>query len=207
MRVFRLFPKLKFVLMLLGTQGIFLSCVLATPPLPAVVAAGGAGAMGVSPPEVTDAIKKALTFNFSGTNVWLQEIRFKQVSGADVAPGAPAKSVGPINGNSPVLVHVIVFMDDAAFKAIGAMNSDEYFKKSEQLERDYRSTIEVFKFEIPPGVKVDPQTISPKNVMGVGCGVFARYKSPGAHRYNVGSDRVIEIELGPTDFKVNTIKQ
>lgn len=173
----------------------------AAPPFPAVAAGVGAGAMGVSPPEVTDAIKKALSFNFTGTNVWLQEVRIKQANESD------PKKAGPINNNSPVLIHVIIFYDDNGRQRIGEMNSDEYFKNAKQIERDYRSTIEIFEIDVPPGVKIDPVCISPKNVMGTACGIFARYDTPGAHRYNVGSDRIIEIELGANDFKVNTIKQ
>lgn len=182
------FSVIRSILIVLALGG----SVNATPPFPAIAAGSGGAAMGASPPEVTDAIRKALMFDFSTANVWLQEVRFNQV--------------GVINGNSPVMVHVIIFYDEASYKTIGALNSDQYFQQADQIERDYRATIEVYKYEIPPGVKMDPQCISPRSAMGKACGIFARYATPGAHRYNVGSDRIIQINLGPNDFNVKTIK-
>jgi hypothetical protein len=188
-------------------KALILNVLISSPSLaePPPVAAVGAGVIAVGTavaaliPDLGRALKNAITLNFAGSRVWLQEVRFTQGSN-------DPKNAGPINGNSPVLVHIVIFYGEDAFKQLGALNADEYFRRAEQIERDYRSTIQIFKFEIPPGVDIGRGYILPDSAEGIACGVFARYGTPGAHRYNIGSDRIIEIQLGAKDFTVHTIR-
>lgn len=159
---------------------------MATLPIPSVGAGTAGAAMGFAPSEILSALK------FEMAKVWLYEVRFK----VD----------GQVNNNTPVAVHVLFLDDEGLIKRLGEMSSDEYFRNSEQILSDYRSSLEVFSQTIIPGQNNDPLYIFPRSVLSKICVIFVDYSTPGAHRYNVGSDRIVELELGPLGFTVNTIK-
>lgn len=175
---------------IIGSLLLLYPCVNPSPvqsslPLPSV-GAGASGALGFAPSEILSALKLEMA------KVWLQEIRFK----VD----------GQINNNSPVRVDVLFMNDEGLIKHIGDMSADEYFRNSEQILRDYRSSLEVFTTTIIPGQGNDPLYVVPKNVLSQMCVVFVNYGTPGSHRYNVGSDRIVELQLGPLGFTANTIR-
>lgn len=150
-------------------------------------AAGSVGAaMGFAPSEILSALK------FEMAKVWLYEVRFK----VD----------GEVNNNTPVAVHILFVDDEGLIKRLGEMSSDEYFRNCEQILNDYRSVVEIFSQTIIPGQNNDPLYIFPKSVLSKMCVMFVNYGTPGAHRYNVGSDRIIELQMGPLGYMVNTVK-
>lgn len=158
----------------------------ATLPLPSVAATGAAAGIGFAPSEILSALK------FEMAAVWLQNVRFSLS--------------GEINNNSPVEVHVLFINDDGLIKRLGEMDAHEYFAHSEQILSDYRSVLEVFSQTVVPGQINDPLFTNPKNCLSKMCIIYAKFNTPGAHRYNVGSDRIVEMELGPLGFTVKTIK-
>lgn len=155
-------------------------------PMASIGATGAAAGIGFAPSEILSALK------FEIAKVWLQNVRFKLD--------------GEINNNSPVEVHVLFIDDEGLIKRLGEMDAHEYFANSEQILSDYRSSLEVFSQTIVPGQINDPLFTNPRNVLSKMCVIFAKFSTPGAHRYNVGSDRVIEVELGPLGFTVKTIR-
>ncbi len=144
---------------------------------------------------VPDAVVQAgkALFSMSGSKVWLQKVKFDQTD--------------DVNNNAPVTVDVVLFYDKALFGKVMKLTADDYFKKKEQLLKDYHSEeIEVFSFDVVPGQRMPDQNIEMSHMSGVGCIVFAHYTTPGAHRVVVGPDDAILIELGKLDFKVQVVK-
>lgn len=158
-------------------------------PITTVGAGSVFGALGLGPSEVVS----ALTLHVA--DIWLQEVRFRLTG------------VG-----SAVKVHVLIIDDEVLMQKLATLSSSQYFKNSDQIFSDYRGNMERWEHTVVPSQNNGPLYIEPNNVLGKACLVFVDYKgvdgrrTPGSHRYSVGSDRIIELEMGKNGFKVNTLK-
>ncbi len=103
------------------------------------------------------------------------------------------------NRNTPVAVDLVIVYKDSLFSELLKLPSDEWFKKRDQIERDYLKgeDLDVWSWEWAPGQQVPPieLPLEPRAVGGI---VFARYFTPGAHR----------LRIDPfTDFKLILMRE
>jgi type VI secretion system protein len=134
----------------------------------------------------------ASAIKLSPAQVWLQEVQFKV--GAQM------------NNNAPVSVRVVIAHNDEVLTELGKLTAAQYFEREATLKADHVGDCETVAAEIVPGQKNDPIHIELSNVNSVGALVFCRYSTPGPHRHRIGTDRIVRLELGKTDFSVTTIK-
>lgn len=131
-------------------------------------------------------------FSMKSAKVWLQKVNFV------VSPYA--------NDHSPVLVHVIIAHDANLLAHLKTLTAQQYFFQFGQMQRDNPGKFQLYPWEILPGQRVPPTTIKLERMSSEGIIVFARYRYPGPHRFVVGSQREITINLGPQTFNVTSVR-
>ncbi|MCX7337804.1 MAG: hypothetical protein NTX76_00780 [Alphaproteobacteria bacterium] len=137
-----------------------------------------------------DAIVSAVksVFSLQTAKVWLEKVCFK--------------ASNDVNDGSPVTVHILIIYKPDLLAELSKMDSDAYFQKATQIKTDNPEDLDLFKYDIIRGQKLDNVPITPSKVSGEGVLIFARYSSPGAHRVAVGSEKEIIIQLDKLDFKI-----
>jgi type VI secretion system protein len=109
------------------------------------------------------------------------------------------------NDNSATAVDLVVIYKKELLEALQKMKARDYFKASEQIQRDYPGMIKIYRWEVVPGQIIGPQPLSlcsfnfitPCPIGGI---VFANYERPGEHRIRLGSIDDIQIHLANTQF-------
>lgn len=144
-------------------------------------------------PGCSDAIMsaaKSIT-SFTPGKVWIEKVQFRIDD--------------DMNDSAPVSIHMLIIYKQDVYDQVAGMNADDYFKKSDQLRRDNPNMIDFFTWDVAPGQPKEEQNIVPSRADGLGVVIFARYKSPGAHRAALADERQIRIVLEKLDFHTDKI--
>ncbi len=106
------------------------------------------------------------------------------------------------NNTSATAIDLIVVYKPELMKALTKMSAEEYFKISDQIQRDYPETLRIWHWELTPGQSVSNYELDiPKELYDpFGALIFARYFTPGAHRVRVGSADAIHVLLKKDDL-------
>lgn len=111
------------------------------------------------------------------------------------------------NQNSPVALDVLLVYDEALLSELIKMPSNEWFEKREQIKRDYpeETGVDYWGWEWVPGQKVPVQSlpIKPKARGGI---IFAKYFSPGEHRFSIDPFKDIIVRLQEKGFTVEILE-
>jgi type VI secretion system protein len=110
------------------------------------------------------------------------------------------------NKNSPVPLTLVAVRDPKLFDRINKLNAKQWYEQREQIRRDYPSgtAFAEWDWEFVPGQSPPPMVIEVDS-KSVGAIVFANYRAPGDHRFRIGPQRRMRIDLGDDDFIVSPL--
>ena len=107
------------------------------------------------------------------------------------------------NQNSPVALDVVLIKDKNFWKGAQAMSAKDWFGQKGDLQRRFRSKMEVYSWEWVPGQAIPPMTVkTPRRFSGAM--VFANYPSPGTHSAPIPLGGNVIISLRKDDFVMVT---
>lgn len=107
------------------------------------------------------------------------------------------------NGNSPVALDVVLIKDKNFWKAAPAMTAKDWFAQRDDLERRYRTKLQVRSWEWVPGQPIPPINVKvPRRFSGAM--VFADYPTPGTHSAPIPLGGKVVISLQANDFVMET---
>lgn len=110
------------------------------------------------------------------------------------------------NQNSPVPVAFVSVNDAKLFGKIGEMTAKQWFEQREQLHRDFPGG-DIFTewvWEYVPGQSPPPVVIEVDG-RAIGAMIFANYRIVGDHRFRVGPQRRMRINLQDEGFTVTPV--
>lgn len=137
-----------------------------------------------------DSVKSAIGLKQS--KVWLQKANFTALPNA--------------NDSSPTRIHIVIAYTDNLAKDLLKLDAKTYFSKETKISTDAGSDLEIFKIDIIPDSKAS-LNITPSASNGVAALLFARYESKGDHRYNVGADYEIQVDLAKHKLTVTPVQK
>lgn len=111
------------------------------------------------------------------------------------------------NQNSPVPVAFVAVNNPKLFEKVLELNAKQWFEQREQLHRDFPGgeAFTEWEWEYVPGQSPPPVVIEVDG-RAVGAMIFANYRSPGDHRFRVGPQRRMRINLEDEDFSVSPLE-
>lgn len=111
------------------------------------------------------------------------------------------------NQNSPVPVAFVAVNNPKLFEKLLELNAKQWFEQREQLHRDFPGgeAFTEWEWEYVPGQSPPPVVIEVDG-RAVGAMIFANYRSPGDHRFRVGPQRRMRINLEDEDFSVSPLE-
>lgn len=110
------------------------------------------------------------------------------------------------NKNSPVPLTLVAVKDPKLFDRISKLNAKQWYEQREQIRRDYPSgtAFAEWDWEFVPGQSPPPMVIEVDN-KSAGAIIFANYRAPGDHRFRIGPQRRMRVDLGDDDFIVSPL--
>ncbi|MDR1390756.1 MAG: hypothetical protein LBI95_00040 [Holosporales bacterium] len=125
-----------------------------------------------------------------GATVWLKKIDFESDPNA--------------NGGTPFVCHVVIANSQDLCGKLRGMNSKVYFSKLTSLEKSYRDSLEIIKYDIIPGKNKLDQKITPKSYLKArGAFLFVKYLNPGDFTEEIGAFRNVVIRFLPHGIEVH----
>ena len=107
-----------------------------------------------------------------------------------------------MNGGSPLTMDVVICYNDDLLKKIADMDASTYYKQKPQLLKDNKDAMDTFPADILAGNKREIPIVLTKTT-GTGGFIFALYNESNVpNRAAIGEDKVVNIELGPKEFKL-----
>jgi hypothetical protein len=83
------------------------------------------------------------------------------------------------------------------------MDAPAYFSIVDQLQREYKDSLEVFRYDMIPGKNVLDRKVRLRSyTKAVAAFLFIRYDSPGKFMENIGDSSSIVVRLLPYKFEV-----
>jgi hypothetical protein len=124
------------------------------------------------------------------TLVWLNKADF------EVDPKA--------NGGKPFVCHIVIAYSKDLYDRLQSMDAKGYFSSATSLEKTYKDSIEIFKFDLIPGKNKTDQSIDLKSrTKAKGAFLYAKYLTPGKFAENVGGARNITVRLLQSNMEVH----
>jgi hypothetical protein len=131
-----------------------------------------------------------LSLSGSGAKVWLTKATFQ--------------ASGDMNDTSALSIHLVVAFDKATFDALSKMSAQDYFKKTEDLQKNdpNNDKLQIWDVELIPG-QTQEIPIQTKRMSNEGGFVFANYAAPpGDHRLGIGPQPEIIIQCEKEGLKI-----
>jgi hypothetical protein len=126
------------------------------------------------------------------TVVWLKSISFQVDSKA--------------NNGSPFVCHVVVPYSKDLKDRLVSMDSKAYFNNIDRLEKEYRDSIEVFKFDLIPGKNQLEKRIDIRSyTKAMGAYLFAKYSTAGKFMESVGASPMVVLRCQQYKIEVLSI--
>ena len=123
--------------------------------------------------------------------VWLRQVDF------EVDPKA--------NNGAPFACHIAVAYSKDLYDKLQGMDSQGYFSTVSSLEKTYKDSIEIFKFDMIPGRNKLNQNISLRSyTKAKGAFLFAKYSSQGKFMENVGTTKTLVVKFLPYKMEVHS---
>ncbi len=126
------------------------------------------------------------------TVVWIKNVSFQ------VDPKA--------NNGTPFVCHIVIPYSEDLKSRISSMDSKAYFNNIAKLEKEYKDSIEVFKFDMIPGKNQLGKEVSLKSyAKAKGAYLFAKYSSPGKFAENIGASIIVLVKCLPYKIEVMSL--
>jgi type VI secretion system protein len=108
------------------------------------------------------------------------------------------------NENTPIAVDLVYLSSSQTLQdQVSQMTAEDWFTRKAQVARDFRGEVDVTGFEPVPGQVIARKRLASPKVDDAAF-LFARYRTPGSHRYRLTEDDTnIAVVLGPDDFVVS----
>jgi type VI secretion system protein len=108
------------------------------------------------------------------------------------------------NENTPIAVDLVYLSSSQALQdQVAKMTAEDWFARKDQVARDFRGELDVMGFEPVPGQVIARRRLASPKVNDAAF-LFARYRTPGSHRYRLTEDDTnIAVVLGGDDFGVS----
>lgn len=105
------------------------------------------------------------------------------------------------NQNSPVPLSLVAVNDPKLFEKIEAMTAKQWFEQREQIRRDFPGgqAFTEWEWEYVPG-QAPPPIVVEIDGRAVGALIFANYRAPGDHRFRMGPQQRMRIDVGDEDL-------
>jgi hypothetical protein len=125
------------------------------------------------------------------TVVWLRSITFI------VDPKA--------NNGAPFVCHVVVPYSKDLKDRLVSMDAKAYFNNIGKFEKEYKDSIEVFRFDLIPGKNQENKKIDIKSyTKAQGAYLFAKYSNAGKFMENIGSSATAIIKCQQHKIEVTS---
>ncbi|MDI1478524.1 hypothetical protein [Polyangium sp. y55x31] len=110
------------------------------------------------------------------------------------------------NRNSPVPLTLVAVQDAKLFDQIVKLTAKQWYEQREQMRRDFPSgtAFTEWDWEFVPGQAPPPMVVEVSG-KAVGAVIFANYRSPGDHRFRIGPQRRMRVDLGDDDLVVSPL--
>lgn len=129
---------------------------------------------------------------FPETVVWLKNITFE----------VDAKA----NNGTPFVCHIVVPYSKDLKDRLVSMDSKAYFNNCANLEREYKESIQIFKFDMVPGTNQVAKDIDIKSrTKAMGAYLFAKYGTPGRFMEVINSSPVALVRCLQNNIEVKSI--
>jgi hypothetical protein len=126
------------------------------------------------------------------TVVWLKSISFQ------VDPKA--------NNGAPFVCHVVIPYSKDLKDRLMSMDSKAYFNNIDRLEKEYRDSIEVFKFDLIPGKNQLEKRIDVRSyAKAMGAYLFAKYSTAGKFMESVGASPIVVVKCQQYKIEVLSV--
>lgn len=110
------------------------------------------------------------------------------------------------NQNSPVPLSLVAVKDPKLFARVLDMNAKQWFEQREQIRRDYPGgqAFTEWEWEYVPGQSPPPVVIT-RDADSLDTFIFANYRAPGDHRFRLGKQRRLRIDVGDEDLIITPL--
>ena len=112
-----------------------------------------------------------------------------------------------LNQNAPVPISLVAVNDQKLFERLVQMNAKQWFEAREQIRRDNPgdNAFSEWVWEYVPG-QAPPPVVIQVDGRAVGALIFANYRSPGDHRYRLGPQQRMRIDLGDDGMTISPLE-
>jgi type VI secretion system protein len=112
------------------------------------------------------------------------------------------------NRNAPVPITLVAIHEAKLFERVVQMSAKEWYDQREQIRRDFPSgtAFTEWDWEFVPGQSPPPMVVEVDG-RALGAVLFANYRSPGSHRFRLGPQRRIRIDLADDDLAVSPLDE
>jgi hypothetical protein len=123
--------------------------------------------------------------------IWLKKVDF------EVAPDA--------NKGEAFSCHIVISYSKDLSDRLQGMDSAGYFSSVVSLEKTYKDSIEIFKYDMIPGRNKLDQSIKLRSYGKAQSGyVFAKYSTPGKFMENIGPSPTLVVRFMPYKMEVSS---
>jgi type VI secretion system protein len=110
------------------------------------------------------------------------------------------------NQNSPVPLALVAVKEPKLFDRVVEMTAKQWFEQREQIRRDYPGgkAFAEWEWEYVPGQSPPPVVIQ-RDEGALDTFIFANYRAPGDHRFRLGKQRRMRIDVGDEDLTITPL--
>jgi type VI secretion system protein len=110
------------------------------------------------------------------------------------------------NQNSPVPLSLVAIKEPKLFERVVQMTAKQWFEQREQLRRDYPGgqAFTEWEWEYVPG-QSPPPVVLERAEDALDTFIFANYRAPGDHRFRLGQQRRMRIDVGDEDLTITPL--
>ena len=136
----------------------------------------------------------ALTFSLAACDNLEQHVLIKHID-FEVDPKA--------NKGEAFACHLVVPYSTELSSRLKGMDSQTYFSQLPELQKTYKDTLEIFKYDLIPGKNKQNQRVEPRSrIKGRGAFLFAKYSTQGRFAESIGLAKKIVVEMQPYKMTV-----
>jgi len=110
------------------------------------------------------------------------------------------------NQNSPVPLSLVAINDPKLFERVAQLNAKQWFEQRDQIRRDFPGgqAFSEWEWEYVPG-QAPPPVVVEIDGHAVGALIFANYRVSGDHRFRLGPQQRLRIDVGDDDLTMTPL--
>jgi hypothetical protein len=111
------------------------------------------------------------------------------------------------NKGEAFVCHIVVAYSMDLYERLKGMDANGYFTSAESIERTYKDSIEIFRFDMIPGRNKINQAVKVRSrTKACGAYIFAKYSTPGRFMENIGKTNKIVVQFKPYKMEITSDK-